>query len=250
MVLTPNLIIIFLLVLLVVLIFLVYGKKGYRPILSLLATVAILTSIVIPLIIHGYDPVLVMGLAAIPITFLVIYLTEGLSMLSFVSIVLTLMNFFIISMLTYISIYISNLTGFDDEISSSISGTFNTNMPRLFIAIVMLGTLGVLIEMVVTQVGTVVELIKASPNADRKEIYRQSYKIGTIHLGSIINTLFLIYAGALFSVIVYFEGVPPLMSMFQIEPVSAEIIKILIGTIGLIVAMPTSTFFAVKWLKK
>ncbi len=251
MLLSSSTIILLLFILTIILIFIVYGKNGYRPILSLLVTISIIISIVIPLLIKNYNPILVVFVSAIPITIFTIYITEGLSTLSGLSIVLTLINFFFVSLLTYVSISISNLTGFNSETAAAISGEYNINMTKLFIATIMLGTLGALIEMVVTQVGTVIELMNSNPKADKKEIYKRAYKIGTIHLGSIINTLFLIYAGVLLSALIYFSGSKDYLdSLLNIEPISSEIIKILIGAIGLIVAMPISTFFAIKWLRR
>lgn len=240
-----------LVVLFLALLFAVCGRKGFRSLLSLTITIVILTAIAIPLIAQKYDPVTIIFIAAIPITILVIYLTEGFNILSHLSVLLTIANFFIISALIYFSISLSSFSNIVSDEASTVGGQLGINLANLLIAAIMLSTLGALIEMIVTQVGTVMELIQASPSGDKRQIYRQAYNIGVIHLGSIINTLFLIYAGVLLPTLIVFSGSQDyLYSLLNYGPVSSEIVRMLTGTIGLIIAMPTSTFFAVRWLKR
>lgn len=248
---TPESMFFLLVILLVLALFVVCGKKGFRSLLSLGLSIAVLTLMVIHLIIDKYDPVTVTLLASIPITLLVIYLTEGFNTLSHLSILLTVATFFVISVLVDASIAAAGLTGIVSDESITVGGQMGINLPELLVASIMLSTLGALIEMIVTQVGTVAELIEANPEAGRRQIYKQSYNVGIIHLGSIINTLFLIYAGVLLPTLIVFSGSQDyLFNVLNYEPTSSEIFRVLMGTIGLIVAMPVSTFFAAYWLKR
>jgi len=240
-----------LLAIFVALLFIVCGKKGFRSLLAMITTIILLITVVIPLIIQKYDPVMVTFIASIPITLLIIYLTEGFSVLSHLSAILTILNFSVISLLIDFSVSFSKFSGIVSDISATVGGQLGINLPKLLIAAIMLGTLGALIEMVVTQVGTVIEFTKASPEANKQEIYKQSYSVGIIHLGSITNTLFLIYAGVLLPTLILFSGSQNyLYEVLNYEPISSEVVRIIIGTIGLIISMPTSTFLAVQWLKK
>jgi uncharacterized membrane protein len=180
-----------------------------------------------------------------------VYLTEGFNQKSHLSVILTLGNFFAISALIDLAISSSSFTGIVSDESITAGGQLGINLPALLVASIMLSTLGALIEMIVTQVSTVEELIEASPAASTKQIYKQSYRVGIAHLGSIINTLFLIYAGVLLPTLIVFSGSENyLVTLLSYEPASSEILRILMGTIGLIIAMPTSTFFAAKWLTR
>lgn len=240
-----------LIVVLVAALFIVCGKKGFRSLLSLALSIAVLTFMVIHLIIDKYDPILVTLVAAVPITLLVIYLTEGFNKLSHLSVLLTLATFFIVSIVTAICISAAGLTGIVSDESITVGGQMGIDLFQLLIASIMLSTLGALIEMIVTQVGTVAELTEANPEASEEQIYKQSYNVGIVHLGSIINTLFLIYAGVLLPTLIVFSGSQDyLFNILNYEPASSEIFRVLMGTIGLIVAMPVSTFFAAHWLKR
>lgn len=238
-------------VLALALLFFVCGKKGFKSLFSLGLTIIVLMSVIIPLIANGYNPAWVTFIAAIPITILIIYLTEGFTVLSNISIIAIILNFSIVSLLTYLSISFAGFTGVISDAASVVGGEAGINLQSLLIAGIMLGTLGAIIEMVVTQVATVMELIEASPQADKKYIYKQSYNVGVAHLGSIINTLFLIYAGILLPLLIVSIGSPNLLhEIVDYEPLSSEIVRALTGTIGLIIAMPTSTSLAIFWLKR
>jgi uncharacterized membrane protein len=247
----PESMFILLAILFLGLLFFVSGRKGFRSLLSLGLTVAVLILIVIPLIIGRYDPVLIIFITSVPITFLVIYLTEGFNKLSHISFFLTIVNFFAISILADLCISLSGFSGIVSDEAMTVGGQLGIDLPELLVASIMLSTLGALIEMIVTQVGTVAELIEANPDADATQIYKRSYNVGIIHLGSIINTLFLIYAGVLLPTLIVFSGSAHyIFNILSYEPASSEILRVLIGTIGLIIAMPTSTFFAAQWLKR
>jgi uncharacterized membrane protein len=251
MFLNPESMFFLLVTVLVAALFVVCGKKGFRSLLSLGCSIAVLTLMVIHLIIYKYNPILITLVASIPITFLVIYLTEGFNRLSHVSIFLTLGTFFVISIVVDVCIKAAGFSGIVSDESMTVGGQMGINLPELLIASIMLSTLGALIEMIVTQVGTVAELIDANPDANERHIYRQSYNVGIIHLGSIINTLFLIYAGVLLPTLIVFSGSQDYLSnILNYEPASSEIFRVLMGTIGLIIAMPVSTYFAVHWLKR
>lgn len=234
-----------------ILLFVVGGKKSVRFLLALLATTFILLSVITPLIIKGYDPVWVVIVASVPIASIVIYLTEGFSPLSHLSLVITLVIFLLTSVLALGAVWLAHVSGIVSDLAVTAGGQLGIDLPQLLIAGIMLGTLGILIEMVVTQVETVTEMIAVNPSADSKQVFGKSFNVGVVHMGSIINTLFLIYAGvALPVLIVFLSNRSPLYSVFGYEPVSTEIIRTLVNTIGLIIAMPAATFFAAKWLKR
>lgn len=231
------------------LIFVVCGKKGFRIIISLLLTIAALLWVITPLIVSGYNPELVVLFVGLPILVCIVYLTEGFTVLSHLSVVAVALNFLFISLLIHVSVSAAHLTGMTSA-DDSFLGLTGINLQQLLIAGIMLGTLGILTEMVVTQVATVMEFMAAGPSASMQEIYRKSYVVGIAHLGSIINTLFLVYAGVSFPLlIVYAGGGGSLFGALNYEPLVSEIIRTLAGTIGLIIAMPTSTFLATWWLQ-
>lgn len=245
-----ELIIFLLSIIFVALLFIVCGKKAFRSLGSLFFTVIILIFFVTPLIVHGYDPELAVFVVGLPILICIVYLTEGFTLLSHLSIIAIVLNFLLISALIHFSVVLAHLSGLISS-DASFLGLTGVNLQQLLIAGIMLGTLGILTEMVVTQVATVIEFANADQKADEKEIYKRSYAVGIAHLGSIINTLFLVYAGVSFPLIIIYAGSgSSLYNALNYEPLASEIIRMLSGTIGLIIAMPSSTALAIWWLKK
>ncbi|MGC9602201.1 MAG: YibE/F family protein [Minisyncoccia bacterium] len=231
------------------LVFVVCGKKGFRILFSLLLTIAALLWIITPLIVGGYNPELAVLLVGLPMLVCIVYLTEGFTTLSHVSVIGIALNFLFISAVVHGAVSAAHLTGITST-DDSFLGLAGINLRQLLTAGIMLGTLGILTEMVVTQVATVMEFVAAQPDAPMQEIYRQSYVVGIAHLGSIINTLFLVYAGvSLPLLIVYVGDGSSLWSALNYEPLVSDIIRTLAGTIGLIIAMPTSTVLATWWQK-
>ncbi len=237
----------------IVLILFVCKTKGLRSLFSLGISVIVLVKITVPLILKGYNPVFVVLIAAVPIFLLVIYLTEGFTKISHISSISVLGNFLLTSGLATVVIRASNLSGLVSEEEAYISGygTHGISLPNLLIAGIMLGTLGVLIEMVVTQVTTVAEVMQAGNGLTKKQVFSQAYTIGVAHLGSLINTLFLIYAGLSLPILILLIGrYSSLTELLNSELVITEVVRTIIGTIGVIIAMPTSTALAVWWLKR
>ncbi|MFZ2803931.1 MAG: YibE/F family protein [Patescibacteria group bacterium] len=242
--------VILLFLLFLVLLFTIGRAKGFRALLSFGLTVLLFIGVIIPLIVRGFDPVVVVLVSAVPILALIIYFTEGFNILSHVSIVATALNFAVISILIELSVWLAHLTGLVSDVASTV-GASGIDAQELLIAGIMLGTLGVLTEMVVTQVATVFELAQSNPVEDPKKLYRQAYNVGMAHVGSIITTLFLVYAGVSMPLLVIFMGEHgSLAHALNYEPLVEEIIRTLVGTIGLVIAMPISTRVAIWWIKK
>src|SRR6185369_3206562 len=141
----------------------VSGKKGLLSILSLAITILMLIWVVIPLIDNGYNPVLVTFISALPVLSLIIYCNEGFTTLSHLSIISTIFCFFIVSILIDFSVWLAHFTGIVSDLSATVGGQMGINLPGILTAGIMIGTLGALIEMITTQVATVIELRHANP---------------------------------------------------------------------------------------
>ena len=233
----------------VVLLFVVCGKKAFRLLGSLVFTIIVLLWGVTPLIVGGMSPELVVLLVGLPILLCIVYFSEGFTLLSHLSIISVAVNFLLVSVLIHFAIIWAGLTGIVST-DASFLGLAGVNLQELLIAGVMLGTLGILTEMVVTQVATVIKFAETSPEATQNDMYKKSYAVGVAHLGAIINTLFLVYAGVSFPLLIIYAGSgSSLYDALNYEPLVSDILRMLAGTIGLIIAMPTSTLLATWWLR-
>lgn len=230
------------------------GWKGFRSLLSLVLTFLVVIKYIIPHILAGSNPIWVTFWGAFAILLLIIYVTEGLNRKSnlavlsiFISLVLTIiLSWFFISLTK-----LSGLVG-EDVFSLVNIGDQIINFKGLLLAGIIIGALGVLDDVVISQIATVEEIKKADSNLRDRELYKRASQVGKSHIGSMVNTLFLAYAGASLTLLILFlSGETAFSSWSQIinnEQIATEIVRTLAGSIGLILAVPISTWLAVKFL--
>jgi uncharacterized membrane protein len=112
-----------------------------------------------------------------------------------------------------------------------------------------IGSLGVLDDVTVTQVSAVWELKRARPNTTTRDLYTRAVRIGRDHISSTVNTLFLAYAGAALPLLLLFqEAAQPISTTATREIVAVEIVRALVGSIGLVASVPISTALAAATL--
>lgn len=117
----------------------------------------------------------------------------------------------------------------------------------ILLAGIVIGSLGVLDDVTVTQVSAVWELHRAQPQTRRTELFKSALTIGRDHISSTVNTLFLAYAGAALPLLLLFQGVgESVTGIATREIVATEIVRALVGSIGLVASVPISTWLAVQ----
>jgi uncharacterized membrane protein len=229
--------------------------KGLRALIVLIITFFIILKFIIPQILAGSNPLLISIIGSFFILFTAIYITEGFKLSSSVAILSILFSLLITAFLSIWFTSLTKLTGFASEEVGYLIDLFGgqLNVRGLLLAGIIIGALGVLDDVVISQVMLVKELKIANPNLSRFEIYRQAMRVGVSHLSSMVNTLFLAYAGASLPLLILFSvKQPPFLTFNQVlnnEIIATEIVRSLAGSIGLILAVPISTFLAAYLLK-
>jgi uncharacterized membrane protein len=148
------------------------------------------------------------------------------------------------------------LTGFASEESAYLVGLAggNINIKGLLLSGIIIGALGVLDDVIISQVVLVKELKISNPNLTKNQIYKQAMRVGVSHLSSMVNTLFLAYTGASLPLLILFSvKQEPFLTFNQVidnEMMATEIVRTLTGSIGLILAVPIATFLAVNFINK
>lgn len=150
-------------------------------------------------------------------------------------------------------ISLGRLTGLSSEEAGMLlvqrSGNFD--MKGLLLCGIIIGALGVLDDITISQASIVNELIKGSEKPKGSVIYKQAMNVGRDHISSMVNTLVLAYAGASLPLLLIFVDNPhPFSEIINYEFLAEEIIRTLVGSIGLILAVPITTLIAVNWIRK
>ncbi|KKR22057.1 MAG: YibE/F-like protein [Parcubacteria group bacterium GW2011_GWE2_39_37] len=240
----------------VAIIFIVGGWKGLRSIISLALTFVVIMKYIVPQILQGSDPVIVTIIGSLLILLCVIYLTEGFNIRSHLGITSIFISLIITITLSWLFVAAAKLSGISSEETSFLVGVskYAINFKGLLLAGIIIGALGVLDDVVVSQIATVEEINKTDPYLDRWELYKRGFKVGVSHISSMTNTLFLAYAGASLSLLILFSsgqsGTTGWGQAVNNEMMATEIVRTLAGSIGLILAVPISTFIATWWWKR
>jgi uncharacterized membrane protein len=230
--------------------------KGLRALVVLFLTFLIILKFIIPQILLGNNPILISIIGSLFILIIAIYITEGFKTVSHVSIFAILISLLITGALSVLFTELAKISGFvSEDIMFLMSSSFGAvDLKGLLLAGIIIGSLGVLDDVVIAQVITVEQLKKVNPNLSRKDAYKKAMKVGVSHLSSMINTLFLAYAGVSLPLLLLFNiNEPPFLGFSQIinnEMVAIEIVRALTGSIGLVLAIPIATILAVNFIKK
>jgi len=242
----------FFLILFVLVILFFGGKQGARSLLALVGSFLAIFYILIPAILAGWHPLLICILVASGILFAAIFFTHGFSRESVVAYTGTMIAVFITSLLATFAVHITKLSGFSEE--ASVYLNFNTggtlDFSGLLLGAIIIGVLGVLDDIAVTQAAVVTELYDSNKNITRLEVYKRAMRVGREHVGALVNTLVLAYTGTslplllLFSIYQYNFN-----TVINMEIFATEIIRTVVGSIGLVLTVPIVTLLAVVYLK-
>ena len=225
--------------------------RGAGAIAGLIASVLIIVVFLIPAILEGQNAIVVALVAAVFIAVIALFLAHGLNVATAVALLASFAGMALTVALAYLFVRLGNLTGFTDEDTQFLSALAVPIDPRgLLLAGVLIGSLGVLDDVTVTQVSVAWELRRIHPEADWYWIYQRAIRVGRDHISSTVNTLFLAYAGASLSLLLIFAQTGrSLVSVATSEVVAVEIVRALVGSIGLVASVPIATALAATVLK-
>ena len=234
----------------------VIGKmKGVKSLISLVVSFFIIIKFIIPRIIDGGNPLVVGILGSLIILAIIIYLTEGFNTKSHIALVSVFFSLVITFALSWIFTNLTRLTGLAQEDAVFLLGNSKglVDFRGLLLSGILIGTVGVLDDVVVGQIESVRQIKNANPNLTNKEVYKSAYEVGNTHLGAIINTLFLTYAGASLPLLLLFYinpvGSVSFTQAINNELIATEIVRTIVGSIGIALSIPISTYLATIWLK-
>ncbi|MFG3139256.1 YibE/F family protein [Streptomyces sp. NPDC048211] len=220
--------------------------RGVMALVALALSFAVLTLFILPAILQGSNPLVVAVVGAGAIMLIALYICHGLTARTSVAVIGTLISLLLIGLLGSLFIGWASLSGNTDDNTGLIHGLYpHIDMSGLLLAGVIIGSLGVLDDVTVTQTSAVWELHQADPTMSAKELYRAGIRIGRDHIASVVNTLVLAYAGAALPLLLLFSiARSSVGAVANSELVAEEIVRTLIGSIGLVASVPVTTALA------
>ncbi|MFD4758313.1 YibE/F family protein [Streptomyces sp. NPDC058439] len=220
--------------------------RGVMALVALAVSFAVLTLFILPAVLQGSNPLLVAVIGASAIMLIALYMCHGLTARTSVAVIGTLISLLLIGLLGSLFIGWASLTGNTDDSTGLIHGLYpHIDMSGLLLAGVIIGSLGVLDDVTVTQTSAVWELHQANPMMGARGLYKAGIRIGRDHIASVVNTLVLAYAGAALPLLLLFSiARSSVGTVANSELVAEEIVRTLVGSIGLVASVPVTTALA------
>jgi uncharacterized membrane protein len=217
-----------------------------RALIGLAASGAVLVAFLVPALLRDEPAVAVALAATVVIAFIALYLAHGVNTGTTVALAGTLAALAITSALAFGVAAATNLTGLADGQAQTLRVTAAAlDLRGLLVAGIVVGALGVLDDVTVSQVSIVAALRRANPGLSRRFLYREATKVGRDHVASTVNTLVLAYAGASLPLLLFFvQGDQTVGRLLTSELIAVEVVRMLVGSIGLVASVPITTALA------
>ncbi len=232
----------------------IFGKwKGFGSLLGLSFSIVILAQYIVPKIIAGENPLLVTLIGALIISASSLFLAHGFNKRTSISWLSTMITLAIALFISKLFVNFSYLFGVGTEESFYLQniGIAQIDLRGLLLAGIVIGTLGVLDDITTAQTAVVGEIHQANHRLSMRELYKRGLVVGREHIASLVNTLVLAYAGASLPLFILFaiNHGTPIWFKINSQLVAEELVRTVIGSMSLILAVPITTILAAYFLR-
>jgi uncharacterized membrane protein len=221
--------------------------KGLRSLISMAFSLYVIIAYIIPHILAGEDPVRVSIIGSGILLAVSLYLTYGWNLKTHSAVLGMFFVLVITGTLAFIFVVFTRLTGSGDENALFLIQMLDSriNLRGLLLGGMIIGALGVLDDLVTTQASAVFELNRADPDLPFRDLFSAAMRIGQDHVAATVNTLVLAYAGASLPMLLLFSlGRGDYTYLVNFSFVAEEVVRTLVGSLGLIAAVPLTTAIA------
>jgi uncharacterized membrane protein len=221
--------------------------RGAAALLGLGVSLVVLVQFVLPGILAGQSALAVAVVGSSVIAIAIIYLAHGVNARTTTALLGTLVSLALTAVLAVVFVEATRLTGLSSEEGTYLRGLLGgqVNLQGLLLGGIVIGALGVLNDVTVTQASAVWEIYLADPSVGARRLYSSAMRIGRDHIASTVDTLVLAYAGAALPLFVIFTVADRRLSeVVTGEVVAEELVQTLVGSLGLVAAVPVTTGLA------
>lgn len=237
------------------------GKRGWFALGGLVISYLVIVYYLVPQVMAGAPPFITAFIAALLIASVSLFLAHGVYMRTTIAFLSTLITIGLSLILSYIVVASTRLSGLGTEEAfylQYVGEAGPIDLRGLLLGGILIGTLGVLDDITTAQAAAIEEIHRANPRLKFKELYTRGLSVGREHIISLVNTLVLAYTGAALPLILLFTVYPqPIWVTLNNEIVVEEIVRMLIGSIALVLAVPFTTLLAAyffsdrgNWIRK
>jgi uncharacterized membrane protein len=245
-----SLLLIFIVFIAVILLF--GGKQGFLSIIALFLSFGGIFKFLFPEILTGGNVIVIATIGALLSLFIVMYMTHGFTRLTTSAFLGCTFSVLVTLLLAKYAVVITSLTGFasEESVYLNLATGGHLDFVALLVGGIIIGVIGVVDDVAITQASVVNQLRHTNPTLAAPLLYAKALKVGKDHMGAVINTLILAYAGAsLPAVLLIYVSTSPALELINREVIATEIVRSIVGSIGLILAVPLTTLIAVFLMK-
>jgi uncharacterized membrane protein len=225
--------------------------RGVGAIVGLILTFLVLLYFMFPALLEGKSPLAVAVVAASGLVLILLYTAHGLSIRTSVAVLGTLFGIGLTAIISYLVVGFGNFSGISSDDDFLLAGVTQIRLDGLLLAGIIFASVGVLNDVTVTQASSVWEIKESQPNYSYKELFVSGMRIGRDHIASTVYTLLFTYAGAaLPTLLLIVLADRPSGFILSSEAISQEIVRTLVGSIGLVLAVPITTILAAVLAEK
>lgn len=238
------------LILFIVIVILFGGAQGMRGLVSLSLGMFLIIFAFLPSILSGFSPIV----ASLAVTSVIVtlgsYITHGFRRTTSAAVLGMIGTILLTGALAFAAVASARLSGFytDEAVYLNFNTGGRIDFAGLLLGAMLIGLLGVLYDMAIGQAVAVEELARAGKELSRRELYTRAIRIGREHVGALVNTLAIAYVGTALPMLLLFStSDAPILVTLNREDFATEFLRILVGSIGIVMAVPITTATAV-WM--
>lgn len=221
--------------------------RGLAALFGLVVSVVVLLAYIVPAILSGRSPEMVALTGGVLIAVTALYLAHGFKPMTHVAAIGTLISLGLTVVLAAVVTGLADFSGLVSEEASFLMVIGGFDLRGLLLAGIVLGALGALDDVTVTQASAVWELAAANESLDQHRLFAAGLRVGRDHVAASVNTLLLAYAGAAMPLLLLFGlSGQRLGIVANSEVVAVEIVRTLVGSVGLVAAVPITTWLAAR----
>jgi len=229
---------------------LIARRRAFQAVFGLILSFGVIVWFILPRILEGDSPVLISLIGAAAIMSVSIYLAHGIRSRTTIAFFCSVATAALGIALAALAVHMTSLFGMGSEEAFYLQFSAETaiNLRGLLLGGIIIGMLGVLDDVTTTQAAAVEEIHNADPTLPTRELYKRGSSVGREHITSLINTLVLAYTGAALPLLLLFRIYEtPLWVTLNSEIVMEEVVRMIAGSLALILAVPLTTYVAAEW---
>lgn len=224
-------------------------KKGVASLISIAATICLMFFVLMPLILHGFSPIIAALLVSVLSTIITVYLVGGFNAKSTSAVVGTMLSLIFAALLSMSVIYYARLTGFAGEENMFLYSAHSTlNFKGILAASMIIAALGALMDTSVSIASTINEIYETNKSLTIKQLFISGMNVGRDIIGTMSNTLILVYLGSSLSLVLLANNID-MQKFFNLNQVATEISSALIGSIAILMCVPITAIISAYLIK-